>query len=88
MTWETHQITAIVNLAICIAICGSCICRLTHVGKHDLARRARYALMVGGSVTCGLQPVLFGQWPSVATTVFAGCILLNMMINASRWRRS
>ena len=86
MSWSAHQILAVANLAICTAIFWSCICRLNaDICKRYLLARARYALLLTGAFASGLQPVLWGEWPSVADVFFAACVLAGLIINVVRW---
>ncbi|MBO0943369.1 hypothetical protein J1N44_17055 [Acidovorax temperans] len=86
MTWESHQLLAVANLVICLAIAWACICRLnTDVCKHLLRPRARYTLLLAGALASGLQPVLFGAWPSVGTVFFSAAVLAGLLINVVRW---
>lgn len=86
MTWESHQLLAVLNLSICLAIAWACICRLnSDVCKHLLRPRARYTLMLTGSLASGLQPVLFGTWPGVGTVIFSAAVLAGLLINMVRW---
>lgn len=87
MSWEMHQIMAVINLALCLSICWSCLCRLNaEICRRYLAARTRYTLLLGGAVASGLQPLLWGEWPSVADTLFAAAVLAGLVINATRWR--
>ena len=86
MTWESRQLLAVLNLSICLAIAWACICRLnSDVCKHLLRPRARYTLMLTGSLASGLQPVLFGTWPGVGTVIFSAAVLAGPLINMVRW---
>lgn len=86
MTWQTHQLLAVVNLAICAGIAWACICRLnSEISRRYRLARARYALLLAGAMACGLQPTLWGSWPTVGTVLFAGCVLAGLAINVVRW---
>lgn len=86
MTWQAHQVMAVVNLAICMGIAWACICRLnSHVCRKHLAARARYTLLLGGALASGLQPLLFGSWPALASVIFGGTVLAGLVINVVRW---
>lgn len=86
MTWESHQLLAVANLAICLAIAWACICRLnSDVCKYLLRPRARYTLLLAGSLASGLQPVLFGAWPGIGTVLFGASVLGGLLINVVRW---
>lgn len=86
MTWQTHQLLAVLNLTICLGIAWACICRLnSDVSRRFKLARARYTLLIAGALASGLQPVLWGMWPSVADVSFAGCMLAGLVINVVRW---
>ena len=86
MNWQTHQLLAVANLLICLCIGWACICRLnTPLCKRHLLARSRYTLMLAGSAASGMQPLLWGTWPSVADVLFAGCMLAGLVINVVRW---
>ena len=95
MTWETHQLLAMANLAICLAIGWACICRLNSQisRRYLLARaryalllaRARYALLLAGAVSSGLQPLMFGSWSSIADVIFNSAVLAGLALNVARW---
>ena len=86
MTWQAHQLLAMANLAVCLGIIWACICRLnSHVALIHKGARARYALLLAGALASGLQPTLFGTWPSGSDTFFSACLLADMLINVARW---
>ena len=87
MTWETHQILAVLNLAVCMGVVWACICRLnTPICRIYRLSRARYTLLLAGALASGLQPVLWGDWPTIGETVFGACVLAGLGINVVRWR--
>ena len=86
MTWQAHQLLALANFLICTGIAWACICRLnSEISRRFKLARARYTLLLAGSMACGLQPVLWGSWPDWATVFFAGCVLAGLAINVVRW---
>lgn len=86
MTWQVHQLLAMLNLAICAAIGWACICRLnSSVCRLYLLARARYALLLAGAIASGLQPLLFNSWPSAGSVVLAAAVLVFLVINVVRW---
>lgn len=86
MTWQTHQLLAMVNLIICAGIAWACICRLnSDISSRFKLARARYTLMLAGALACGLQPLLWGDWPTVGTVVFSAAVLAGLVINVARW---
>lgn len=86
MTWETHQLLAMANLAICLAIGWACICRLnSQISRRYLLARARYALLLAGAVSSGLQPLMFGTWSSIADVIFNSAVLAGLALNVARW---
>ena len=87
MTWQSHQLLAMLNLGICLGIGWACICRLNSVvcRKYKSAR-ARYALLLTGALASGLQPALWGAWPTVGEAILGACVLAGLAINVVRWR--
>lgn len=86
MTWQTHQLLAVVNLILCAGIAWACICRLnSEISRRFKLARTRYTLLMGGAMACGLQPLLFGDWPTVGTVVFCTAVLAGLMINVAHW---
>ena len=86
MTWETHQLIAMANLAICLAIGWACICRLnSNISRRYRLARARYALLLAGAMSSGLQPLMFGTWSSIADVIFNSAVLAGLVLNVVRW---
>lgn len=86
MTWQFHQLLAMLNLALCMGIGWACICRLnSHVCRTYKLARARYVLLLAGAVASGFQPALWGTWTSVGDTIFSACVLAGLAINVVRW---
>ena len=51
MNWQTDQLLAVLNLAICLGIAWACLCRLNDdVCKRLLRPRARYTLLLTGAL--------------------------------------
>ncbi|MCT9812406.1 hypothetical protein N0K08_17320 [Acidovorax sp. Be4] len=86
MTWQTNQLMAMVNLIICSGIAWACICRLnSEICRRFRLSRARYTLLLGGALASGLQPLLWGSWPTVGAVILAGCVLAGLALNVVRW---
>lgn len=86
MTWQAHQLLAMLNLAICMAIAWACICRLnSHVARVHKWARAKYSLLLAGAVASGFQPALWNSWTTVGDTIFSACVLAGLLINVARW---
>lgn len=86
MTWQTHQLLAMVNLIICAGIAWACICRLnSEICRRFKLSRARYTLLLAGALALGMEPALWGSWPTVGSVMFAGCVLAGLAINVVRW---
>lgn len=86
MTWQTHQLLAVVNLAICLGIGWACICRLnSEVCRRYKLPRARYSVLLAGAMSCGLQPVLWNSWPGAADLILSCSVLFYLVINVVRW---
>lgn len=86
MTWQTHQLLAVLNLIICAGIAWACICRLNSaICRHYRTARAKYSLLLAGALASGMQPALWGSWPTVGGVLLAGCVLAGLAINVVRW---
>lgn len=69
---DTQHMLALLNFASCISIAWFCICRLnTDKARVYLVARLRYVLLLTAAMSSGLQPVMWGEWPSVADTCLA-----------------
>ena len=85
--WQTQQILALVNLAMCLAVIWSCICRLnTDVCRTYLKARFRYAALLVGAMAHGLQPVLFNSMPGYAGTLFSFGVITHLLLGVENWR--
>ena len=84
----TYQLLAFMNAIVCAAIMTTCICRLSlcHPGIAKLVR-LKYTVLLGGALAHGLQPMLFGEWPSVGGTVMAFAVFIGLMCSSHRWTR-
>ncbi len=86
MTWQTHQLLAVLNLVICAGIAWACICRLnSEICKRFRAARAKYSFLLAGALGSGMEPALFGSWPTVGSTLLSACVLAGLAINVVRW---
>lgn len=86
MTYNPDILIAAANFFVCIGIGWACICRLNSpVSKRYRRVRTRYTLLITGAMVSGLQPVLFGELPTVAGTLFAAAILAGLLLNVNRW---
>ena len=85
MTWQTYQLLALVNLIICAGIAWACICRLnSEICRRWRAARAKYALLLAGALASGMQPALWGSWPTVGGVFLAGCVLAGLAMTVAR----
>lgn len=86
MTWQNHQLLAMVNLGLCLGIAWACICRLnSDICRRYKRARARYSMLLAGAMSCGLQPLLWGSWPTVGSAILAASVLGYLVINVVRW---
>ena len=86
MIYDTPMVVAGSNLLICAGIFWACICRLnSEVSKRYLKARARYTLLLTGSVVSAFQPILFGEWPTKSSTALALAVFAGLALNASQW---
>lgn len=86
MNWQTHQLLAMANLSICLGIAWACICRLnSDISRRFKLARACYTLLIAGALASGLQPALWGTWPTPGSVIFSGCVLAGLAINVVRW---
>lgn len=70
-----QHLLALLNFSACLLIGYLCICRLNTAKARDyLAARARYTLLLGGACASGLQPMLWGEWPSAADVAMSLCV--------------
>lgn len=78
---------ALINLVLCVGIFWACVCRLnsTHSKTHRTVR-ARYSILLAGSLMMGLQPTLMGSWPSIADTAFSAVVLGFLGLSMHRWK--
>ena len=87
MTWQTHQLLAVLHLVACAGICWACICRLnSNICRMHRWARAKYSILLAGFMSSGLQPLLWGTWPEVADAIAAASVLCYLAINVARWR--
>lgn len=79
---------ALLNFFLCGGIFWSCICRLNseHAKQHRSVR-ARYVILLTGSMVHGLQPTLLGTWPGAGGTVFSAGVLAFLGLSMHRWRK-
>ncbi len=76
----------LINMVVSAAIFYMALCRLNKASKCvRVAVRAYYSLLLMGSMANGLQTVFFGQYPTVATTLFATCVAFGMTTGIRRW---
>jgi len=81
------MITDLINFAVCSAIGWACICRLNDSISKDYKRaRMRYTLLLAGATASGCAPVLFGAMAGVGHALFAGTVLIGILINVPRWK--
>jgi len=73
ITWSDMQhLLALLNFGACTSIGWFCVCRLnTDKARIYRMARLRYTLMMAAATSSGLQPLLWGEWPSVADTALA-----------------
>lgn len=79
--WHHYEIAALLNWAACSVIGLLCIDQLNGCRcRENLVDRARYALLLTGAMASGLQPVLWGEWPSWSDAFmsFAVCLWLGL----------
>ena len=87
MTWEAYQLTAIINLATCLAICASCLCRLNaRISKRNKYVRLGYGALLLAAAGFGFGP-LWGQWPTIDAAAFAYGVLLYLALTAKQFHR-
>lgn len=68
MTWsDTQHLLALLNFFACTCIGWACLCRLnTEKARLNRMARLRYTLLMAAATSSGLQPILWGEWPSWA----------------------
>lgn len=87
MTYNPVIILAAANFFVCIGIAWACICRLNSpVSRKYWRVRARYSILLGAAMAYGMQPTLFGEYPTVAGTMLSAAILAGLILNVNRWK--
>lgn len=73
--FDLQHLLALLNFASCLSVVWFCLCRLnTSKARDYLAARARYTLLLAGASASGMQPILWGEWPSVADVAMSLCV--------------
>lgn len=82
-----NSLLIIINMAICMTIVWTCLCRL-NASSSDVHMnvRAYYTLLLTGSLAYGFQAPLFGFIPTPAGVFFAWCVLIGLLMSTARWR--
>lgn len=86
MTLHLHDAYALINLALCLGIMWSCICRLnSDLCRHHIGPRARYTLLLAGASANGWQPLLFNEYPGIGTVLLSLSVATSLAISARWW---
>lgn len=82
----SYEIWALMNVIVCAAIMGICVCRLSlcHPGISMLVR-LKHTMLLTGSFAYGFQPLLFNDWPTRGGVILSASVLVGLMCSAYRW---
>lgn len=81
------RLCGVIVLVFCIGIFWSCFCRLRVSSRSVFIRvRFKYAVLMGGSVALGLQPLLFAHWPGPGAAIFSSAVFIYLVCGMHRWR--
>ena len=77
---------AILNLILCLPVIGYCIVKIT----SDAARKwffvwAAYTGALVASLLSGFQPLLLGEWPTIANVV--GSAVIAVLVISTRFKQ-
>ena len=83
---DSQHVLALINFASCLSINWFCLCRLnTEKARLYWGARLRYTLLQAAATSSGLQPLLWGEWPSVADAGLSATVCLWLAL--SSWGR-
>jgi hypothetical protein len=82
-----EYLLAALNLLLCLAIGGVCLCRARLMGSHTRQGvRIKYSGLGAGALVFGLSPWT-GEWPGWTGCVFAAAVLVGLLTSWHRWQR-
>lgn len=77
----------LINVAVCVAVAWVCLCRLDKMDRNTMRRvRAKYALLLSGTLSVAGLPVLFNLRPTWSIVIAAVVVLGLLLIEMPRWR--
>lgn len=81
-------ILILINFAASGLIGWTCICRLNALGPDsDWRVRAQFTLLFVGSTANGLSFLLWGDYPTLGSTLLSTSFLGGMLLSRHRWLR-
>lgn len=86
--WQSRQLLALLNFALCGAIGWACACRIT-VTSGDTTRvltRVSYSTLFTAATASGFMP-LAGHWPGWPEIWMNAAVLLLMLDGMRRWKQ-
>lgn len=85
--WQSRQLLALFNWAICCAIGWACICRIsvTSIETTRGLTRWSYAALFAAATASGYGPFA-DHWPGWADVAMSTAVLLLMLDGAKHWR--
>lgn len=81
-----YDLVALLNFVFNMGIFAICVCRCGRMEGVLVRVKVQYVLLMVASLACGLAPVFFQQWPTIAFTSFAGVVLLMIWTDSYQWK--
>lgn len=82
-----YLLFSVVNFAFCIGIIWQCICQLnSDHARRSLLIRAKYTVLLTGSMITAWQPIIFGSYPTNADVVMSGVVFMYLVFSMLHWR--
>jgi len=87
MSYDTHMLLALANLAACGGVFVLCIQRMALMDKHTtkFTWRANYSILLTCSVASGFSPIFFSEWPGIGSVAITTAFLV-ILLTSSAWR--
>ena len=83
---NNYYAMAIVNLAACLVVFCTCVCRITAVDKTVLLRvRMKFILLGPSALIFGISP-LWGDWPGYASLAFSVSSAIGLLAETYQWK--
>jgi len=87
MTYDTHLLWALANALVCIAIGGSCICRIRQMSADTTLAlyRGLYCVLLTLTAASAVAP-WWDEWPGPGCTLSNIGMMLMLLVNGRMWR--